>query len=120
VDIGPTFDHIDFMLMADDEKIRDRWLQPYLLPATGQRPKLISQFTVQFLACVLRSYPNHLLDEKSLPLFIHLLQLNNKAMPRTIANCFSLVCMWMNRASGSEAIVLLTVRQEMERLSREV
>ncbi|OGE50407.1 hypothetical protein PENARI_c017G00996 [Penicillium arizonense] len=119
VDIGLTFDHIDLMPMTDAEKIRDRWLQPYLLPATGQLPKLFSQFTVQFLACVLRSYPNHLLDEKSLPPFIHPLQLNNKAMPRTIANCFSLVRMWMNRVPGSEAIVLSTVRQEMERLSRE-
>lgn len=120
VDIGLTFDHVELMPMADAENIRDRWLQPYLLTATGQLPKLFSPFTVQFLACVLRSYPNQLLDEKSLPPFIHPLQLNNKPMPRTIANCFSLVRMWMNRVEGSEAIVLSTVRQEMERLSREV
>ncbi|KAJ5195391.1 uncharacterized protein N7498_008829 [Penicillium cinerascens] len=119
VDIGLTFDHVDLVPMADAENVRDRWLQPYLLTGTGQLPKLLSPFTVQFLACVLRSYPNHLLDEKSLPPFIHPLQVNNKPMPRTMANCFSLVRMWMNRVEGSEAIVLSTVRQEMERLSRE-
>lgn len=120
VDTDLNFDHIDLVPMIDAEKIRDRWLQPYLLTATEQVPKLFNPFTVQFATCVLRSYPNHLLDEKSLPPFIHPLQLNSKAMPRTIANCFSLVRMWMNRVAGSEAIVLSTVRQEMERLSREV
>ncbi|CAG7965270.1 unnamed protein product [Penicillium nalgiovense] len=119
VDTDLTFDHIDLVPMIDAEKIRDRWLQPYLLTATEQVPKLFNPFTVQFVTCVLRSYPNHLLDEKGLPPFIHPLQLNSKAMPRTIANCFSLVRMWMNRVAGSEAIVLSTVRQEMERLSRE-
>lgn len=120
VDSGLTFDHIDLIPMADAENIRDRWLQPYLLTATGRLPKLFSSFTLQFLACVLRSYPDHFLDEKSLPPFIHPLQLCNKPIPRTIANCFSLVRMWMNRVEGSEAIVLSTVRQEMERLSQEV
>lgn len=120
VDTDLNFDHIDLVPMIDAEKIRDSWLQPYLLTTTGQVPKLFNPFTAQFVTCVLRSYPNHLLDEKSLPPFIHPLQLNNKAMPRTIANCFSLVRMWMNRVAGSEAIVLSTVRQEMERLSREV
>jgi hypothetical protein len=120
VDTDLTFDHIDLVPMVDAEKIRDRWLQSYLPTATGQVPKLFNPFTAQFVTCVLRSYPNHLLEEKSLPPFIHPMQLNNKTMPRTIANCFSLVRMWMNRVAGSEAIVLSTVRQEMERLSREV
>lgn len=120
VDTDLTFDDIDLVPMIDAEKIRDRWLQPYFLTTTGQVPKLFNPFTLQFVACVLRSYPDHLLDEKSLPPFMHRLQLNNKAMPRTIANCFSLVRMWKNRVAGSEAIVLSTVRQEMERLSLEV
>lgn len=119
VDTDLNFDYVDLVPMADAEEIRDRWLQPYLFTATGQVPKLFSPFTVQFLACVLRSYPNHLLDEESLPPFIHPLQLSNKPMPRTIANCISLVRMWMNRVAGSEAMVLSIVRQEMERLSRE-
>lgn len=114
------FGDVDLVPMANAEDIRNRWLQPYFFPATGQLPKLSSPFTVQFLTCVLRSYPNHLLEEKSLPPFIHPLQISNKAMPRTIANCFSLVRMWMNRVAGSEAMVLSTIRQEMERLSREV
>lgn len=116
--MGLTFDHVDLMPMTDAEKIR--WLQPYLPAATEQVPNLFSPFTVQFVAGVLRSYPDHLLDEKSLPPFIHPLQLNKKAMPRAIANCFALVHMWMNSVAGSEAIILSTVRQEMERLSREV
>lgn len=120
VDTDLNFDYVDLVPMADAEEIRDRWLQPYLFTVTGHVPKLFSPFTVQFLVCVLRSYPNHLLDEESLPPFIHPLQLSNKPMPRTIANCISLVRMWMNRVAGSEAMVLSTVRQEMERLSREV
>lgn len=120
VDTELNFDHVDLIPMANAEEIRDRWLQPYLFTSTGQVPKLSSPFTMQFLACVLRSYPNYLLDEESLPPFIHPLQLSNKPMPRTVANCISLVRMWMNRVAGSEAMVLSTVRQEMERLSREV
>ena len=115
-----NFDDVDLVPMANAEDIRNCWLQPYLFPAMGQLPKLFNPFTVQFLTCVLRSYPNHLLEEKSLPPFIHPLQISSKAMPRTIANCFSLVRMWMNRVAGSEAVVLSTIRQEMERLSQKV
>lgn len=119
VDSDLDFNHVDLEPMEDAEKIRDRWLRPFLFTETEQVPKLFNPFTVQFLACVLGSYPNHLLEEKSLPPFIHPLQLS-KTIPRTIANCFSLVRMWMNRVPGSEVIVLSTVRQEMARIAQEV
>lgn len=120
VDTGLDFDNIDLMPMTDAEEIRDRWLRTYLFSATGEVPKLFSLFTVQFVTCVFRSYPGRLIESHGLPPFIHPLQLSNKRMPGTMANCISLVRMWMNRVAGSEAMILSTVKQEMETISRGV
>ncbi|KAJ6135947.1 hypothetical protein N7512_001107 [Penicillium capsulatum] len=118
VDTGLDFDNIDLVPMTDAEEIRDRWLRTYLFSATGEVPKLFSLFTVQFVTCVLRSYPGRLIENHDLPPFIHPLQLSNKPMPGTMANCISLVRMWMNRVAGSEGMILSTVKQEMETISR--
>ena len=120
VDTGLDFDNIDLVPMTDAEEIRDRWLRTYLFSATGEVPKLFSLFTVQFVTCVLRSYPGRLIEDNDLPPFIHPLQLSNKPMPGTMANCISLVRMWMNRVAGSEGMILSTVKQEMETISRGV
>jgi hypothetical protein len=120
VDTGLDFDNIDLMPMRDAEEIRDRWLHTYLFSATGEVPKLFSVFTVQFVTCVLRSYSGRLIEDNDLPPFIHPLQLSNKPIPGTMANCISLVRMWMNRVAGSEGMILSTVKQEMETISRGV
>ncbi|KAF7166053.1 hypothetical protein CNMCM5623_009968 [Aspergillus felis] len=118
VDTGLDFNNIDLLPMTDAEEIRDRWLQTYLYSATEEVPKLFSLFTVQFVTCVLRSYPCRLIEDNGLPPFIHPLQLSNKPIPGTMANCISLVRMWMNRVAGSEEMILSTVKQEMETISR--
>jgi hypothetical protein len=120
VDTGLDFNNIDLMPMIDAEEIRDRWLQTYLFSATEEVPKLLSLFTVQFVTCVLRSYPRRLIEDNGLPPFIHPLQLSNKPISGTMANCISLVRMWMNRVVGSEGMILSTVKQEMEAISRGV
>jgi hypothetical protein len=120
VDTGLDFDNIDLMPMTDAEEIRDRWLRTYLSSATGEVPKLYSLFTIQFVTCVLRSYPGRLIENHGLPPFIHPLQLSNKPVPGTMANCISLVRLWMNRVAGSEGMILSTVKQEMETISRGV
>ncbi|KAJ5594676.1 uncharacterized protein N7459_000884 [Penicillium hispanicum] len=118
-DPGLDFSHLDLVPMVDAEDIRDRWLRPYIVTARGQVPKLLDSFTVQFLTCVLRSYPGHLLNGTDVPPFIHPLQLTLKPVPRALANSVSLVRMWINHIAGSEAMVLATVKQEMERISQE-
>ncbi|KAJ5152669.1 uncharacterized protein N7482_009147 [Penicillium canariense] len=113
------FENISLHPMLHAEEIRDRWLRPYVMTATGQVPKLFHPFTVQYLTCVLRSYPNHLLDGNSMPPFIHPMQLARQPIPPALANCSSLVRMWMNRAPGSEGLVFSTVKREMDRLIAE-
>lgn len=111
------FDKADLVPMADPEDVRDHWMTSYL--GTGTR-KHFSPYTVQFVTCILRTYPNHLLDERSLPPFIHQQQLEGASERQVITDCFTLVRMWTNRRAGSETIVASTVREEMKRISRMV
>ncbi|KAJ5101330.1 hypothetical protein NUU61_003552 [Penicillium alfredii] len=116
VEANLDFENIDLAPMVDAEEIRDRWLRPYLFTSMGQVPKLFHPFTVQYLTCVLRSYPGYLLDLSHAPPFIHPRQLASKRPPQALANCFNLARMWMNRVPGSERMIISTVQQEMARL----
>lgn len=115
-----SFENVSSLPMLDAEGIRDRWLKPYLMTGTAQVPRHFHGFTVQYLSCVLRSYPSQLLDEGSIPPFIHPMQLARRPVLLALANCSSLVRLWMNRALGGEAIVLATLKIEIDRLVAEV
>ncbi|KAK9312625.1 hypothetical protein V1522DRAFT_234122 [Lipomyces starkeyi] len=126
-DIAPSTDHgpaletrldfsaVDLRSTTDSSKIRDRWMESFV-PSFSQRPKILQPYTVQFLSCVLRTYPKCMTRPNGLPPIIHPLQVVDQEMPQPLANCYSLVRMWYGRATGSEEIVTVTVKQEMERL----
>lgn len=115
-----NFENVTLLPMLDAEEIRDRWLKPHLMAGTGQAPKYFNVFTVQYQSCVLRSYPGQLLEENIIPPFIHPIQLTRQPVPSALANCSSLVRLWMNRAPGSEALVLTTLKNEIDRLTAQV
>lgn len=110
---------IDLISVTDSTLIRDRWLQSFL-PTPGQRAKILPPHTVQFLSGVFRSYPRKLLRSGCFPPFVHPLQMVEGELPQALANCISLVRMWVGREQGSDVMVVETVRSEMERLFDEV
>jgi len=110
---------IDLISVTDSALIRDRWLQSFL-PTPGQRAKVLPPHTVQFLSCIFRSYSRKLLRPGNFPPFVNSLQVVEGELPQALANCFSLVRMWVGREQGSEVMVVETVRSEMERLLDEV
>jgi hypothetical protein len=44
----------------------------------------------------------------------------NGELPLPLANCFSLIRMWMGREHGSDTLIVETVKSEMQRLFDEV
>ena len=110
---------IDLISVTDSTLIRDRWLQSFL-PTPGQRAKILPPHTVQFLSGVFRSYSRKLLRSGCFPPFVHPLQMVEGELPQALANCISLVRMWVGREQGSDVMVVETVRTEMERLFDEV
>ncbi|KAK9242967.1 hypothetical protein V1506DRAFT_570300 [Lipomyces tetrasporus] len=113
------FAALDLCSTTDSSQIRNRWMESFL-PSPSQRPKILQEYTVQYLSCVLRTYPKCMLRPSGLPPIIHPLQFaGDQVMPLPLANCYSLVRLWYGRASGSESIVTTTVKQEMERLLQE-
>ena len=118
-DISLDFLNLDLVPLPDAEKIRDRWLQTYL-PTPDQIPKTFHPHTLQYISCVLRTYPKQMITGSRIPPFIHPLHLSGQNVPVALANCYSLVRLWEHRAPGSEAIVATIIQQEMERLVQDV
>ncbi|GJN75942.1 hypothetical protein PLICBS_010052 [Purpureocillium lilacinum] len=110
-----NFDSVDLVPLAGADQIRDRWLRPFLA-VTGQQevPKAFHPYTLQYMSCVLRTYPKQMASD-SVPPFIHPAQMTTGHV--ALANCYSLVRLWHHRAAGSEAIVADTVQREMDRLA---
>jgi Fungal Zn(2)-Cys(6) binuclear cluster domain len=110
---------IDLIPVTDSASIRNRWLQSFL-PDTGQRAKILPLHTVQYLSCVFGSYSRQLLRPGCFPPFIHPLQIGDAEPPLSLANCFSLLRMWVGREYGSDVLIAQTVKSEMQRLFDEV
>ncbi|KAH7460515.1 hypothetical protein FOMA001_g19533 [Fusarium oxysporum f. sp. matthiolae] len=54
-----NFSHLDLVPLADADQIRDRWLRPFL--DVGDRvPKAFHPYTLQYMSCVLRTYPKQM------------------------------------------------------------
>lgn len=121
LEVAPNLDfsNLDLVSITDSAQIRNRWLESFL-PSEDQVPKAFQPYTVQFLTCVLGTYPKYMLRHGGIPPIIHPLQVADQQLPVPLANCYSLVRMWETRARGSEAIVTATVQREMERLLEEV
>jgi hypothetical protein len=113
------FRYIDLIPVTDSASIRNRWLQSFL-PETGQRAKILPLRTVQYLSCVFRSYSRRLLRPGCFPPFIHPLQMVGGELPLPLANCVSLLRMWVGREYGSDVLIAGTVKGEMQRLFEEV
>ncbi|KAI9933547.1 hypothetical protein MW887_008020 [Aspergillus wentii] len=116
-DAGPNLDIPDLSSPDDIDGIRDRWMRPYLTapPERPEIPKVYNPFTLQYIASVLRTYPRRMLKDGGVPPIIHPMQVSG-AMPRSLANCYSLVRMWDQAVPGSEEMVVDVVRKEMDRL----
>lgn len=113
------FGNIDLIPITDSASIRNRWLQSFL-PDIGQRAKILLPHTVRYLSCVFRSYSRQLLRPGCFPPFIHPLQIVDGKLPLALANCFSLIRMWVGREHGSDILIAETVKMEMQRLFDEV
>ncbi|RAK73487.1 Zn(II)2Cys6 transcription factor domain-containing protein [Aspergillus fijiensis CBS 313.89] len=116
------FIKIDLVPASGVESIRDRWLRPYILPPLGRDevPKVYHPFTLQYISRVLATYPRFMLKDRKAPPIIHHSQVSGENLPQALANCYSLVRMWENAVSGSEAMVINMIEMEMERLSNEL
>ncbi|KAE8381959.1 hypothetical protein BDV26DRAFT_49114 [Aspergillus bertholletiae] len=118
---GLDFKTVDLVPSANAEDIRDRWLRPYILPPLGREevPKVYHPFTLQYISRVLSTYPRYMLKDRDVPPMIHRSQIGGKELPRSLANCYSLVRMWEQAVPGSEMMVMSTLEKEMERLNEE-
>ncbi|KNG80924.1 C6 finger domain protein [Aspergillus nomiae NRRL 13137] len=118
---GLDFRTVDLVPSANAEDIRDRWLRPYILPPLGQDeiPKVYHPYTLQYISRILSTYPRFMLKDKDVPPIIHRSQIERKELPRSLANCYSLVRMWEQAVPGSEMMVMSTLEKEMERLAEE-
>ncbi|PLB44864.1 hypothetical protein P170DRAFT_429599 [Aspergillus steynii IBT 23096] len=115
---GLDFTNVALRPYANVERMRNELLRCYLLsPPASEIPEAISPFTVQYISCVLATYPRCMLSDGGLPPLVHRAQVQGQEMPRALANCFSLVRMWYQAVPGSEAMVAGMVEQEMERLA---
>jgi hypothetical protein len=113
------FKNLDLVPFADSSDIQNRWITSFFSPG-AQIPKNIHPHTVQYVACVLRSYPKYMLHDKGVPPIIHPKQVGAKWLSEPLANCYSLVRLWEGCVQGSETMIANTVKQEMERLVSEV
>ncbi|GES59898.1 GDSL-like lipase/acylhydrolase domain protein [Aspergillus terreus] len=106
---------------SNAEDIRDRWLRPYILPPVGwtEVPKVYHPFTLQYISLVLRAYPRRMLKDGDVPPIIHHAQIHGGHIPRSLANCYTLVRMYEQAVPGSEAMAVTMVEKEMERLAEE-
>ncbi|KAL2832538.1 hypothetical protein BDW59DRAFT_180990 [Aspergillus cavernicola] len=118
---GLDFTNTNLAPSFSAEHIRDRWLRPYILPPLGRDeiPKLYHPFTLQYISRILSTYPHRMLRDGDVPPIIHHTQVSKRSMPLALANCYTLVRMWIQAAPGSEAIVVNTLEREMDRLAEE-
>ncbi|OWZ42667.1 hypothetical protein C368_03525 [Cryptococcus neoformans 125.91] len=115
-DASLDFSNLDLVPLANAEQIRVRWLRPFL--AVGEQvPKIFHPYTLQFINCVLRTYPKQMIEENGFPPIIHPIQMADGCTPVALANCYSLIRLWQHRAPGSEGIVAETIQREMNRLA---
>ena len=114
-----SFTDINLICIVDPTSIRNRWLADFI-PSITDRVKIYSPGVSSFIARVLKTYPQMLLNKGQLPPFIHPSQLSGPDLPTPLANCLSLVRLWDGQVRGSETIVLETVKKEMDRLHCEV
>lgn len=113
------FSNLALVPLDDADQIRDRWLRPFLA-VPEQVSKSFHPFTLQYISCVLRTYPKQMAGNKCVPPIVHPMQMSERNTPVALANCYSLVRLWHHRAEGSEAIVADTIQREMNRLAHDV
>jgi len=118
-DTSLDFSDLDLVPLANANQIRDRWLRPFF--AVGEEvPKVFHPYTLQYIRCVLRTYPKQMAEENGVPPILHPIQMADGSTAVVLANCYSLIRLWQHRAAGSEAIVADTIQREMNRLAHYV
>jgi hypothetical protein len=114
-----NFANLRLICTLDATKIRDRWLGGFI-PSLNDKAKVHPPNVLLFVSHVFKTYPTMLLKKGHLPPYIHPSQLAGPDIPTPLANCLSLVRLWDGQVRGGEAIVQSTVKNEMDRLYREV
>ncbi len=90
------------------------------LAAPEQSHKKYHPYTLQYIGCVLRTYPKQMTEDNGIPPFIHPMQMAGGGMAVAMANCYSLIRMWYHRVPMSEGVVAETIQREMVRLENSV
>ncbi|WPH01295.1 Hypothetical protein R9X50_00413300 [Acrodontium crateriforme] len=109
------FSHLDHVPLSGADEIQHRWMRPFL--ATGEdAPKAFQPFTLQYISCVLRTYPKQMTRIDTFAPIIHPAQMIDDSTAGPLANCYSLVRMWYFQAPGSDLLVAQTIQREMNRL----
>ncbi|KAH8688978.1 hypothetical protein BGW36DRAFT_402045 [Talaromyces proteolyticus] len=115
------FGEIDLTPSSEADDIRARWIRPYFATTLERTEiqKVVLPYTIQFIKRILRTYPRNMLKDGHVPPIIHHTQVKGNEIPRTLANCYSIVRMWEHAVPGSEEMVMSTLRREMDRLASE-
>jgi hypothetical protein len=90
-------------------------------PNPDASSNILAKQTMFFVIRVLRSWPRMIADDHTCqhPPMVHHVQLTN-GLPVPLANCYTLVKMWLSYEEGSRELVNNTIVQEVRRLLREV
>ncbi|PHH67135.1 hypothetical protein CDD81_2904 [Ophiocordyceps australis] len=110
------FSKLDLAPFDDAEQIRQGWMRSFLA-TPEQAEKTMHDYTLQYIGRILCVYAKQMALKAHGPPMLHATQMAEGQRHVDIANCSSLVRLWLNRASGSESMVAEAVKREMERLS---
>jgi hypothetical protein len=114
-----NFTDLQLICTIDTTKVRDRWLADFV-PTLNDRAKVHPPAIIAFVDRVFKTFPRKLLRKGQLPPYMHPAQFAGPDIPTALANLLSLSRLWDGQVRGGEAIVRDTVKNEMERLYREV
>ncbi|KAF2815167.1 uncharacterized protein BDZ99DRAFT_408916 [Mytilinidion resinicola] len=114
------FTQISLLSTLDSIQIGSRWMETFV-PSSNQTPKGLQPFTVQYLSCVLATYPKSMTCPKKYPPIIHRLQVETEQLSLTLATCYQLVRQWYECRSDPRNVAKVTedVQRETQRLLSE-
>lgn len=108
----PDFAHLRLCCPINVDDIQNRWLNLFV-PMPGQQPKQYPAAITLFISRVLKSYVAAASRGRTVPPFIHLLQMRVLASVPPLSICLSLMRMCEQPAPGSEGVIVDLLRREM-------
>ncbi|KID84914.1 Zn(2)-C6 fungal-type DNA-binding domain protein [Metarhizium guizhouense ARSEF 977] len=108
----PDFARLRLCCPINVDDIQNRWLNLFV-PMPGQQPKQYPAAITLFISRVLKSYVAVASRGRTVPPFIHLLQMRVLASVPPLSICLSLMRMCEQPAPGSEGVIVDLLRREM-------